>query len=81
MHYRQSEAMEWQRNISENRESGLSKATFAESPAVPEDKAGGEEQFFCQQKINFKSQEKIATTKKRERQIRQYKYLTSGEKV
>lgn len=47
MHYRQSEAMKWQRNISENRESGLSKATFAESPAVPEDKAGGEEQFFC----------------------------------
>lgn len=46
MHYRQSEAMKWQRNISENRESGLSKATFAESPAVPEDKAGGEEQFF-----------------------------------
>ena len=46
MHYKKSEAIEWQRNISENRESGLSKATFAESPAVPEDKAGGKEQFF-----------------------------------
>ena len=23
------------------------KATFAEPPVVPEDKAGGEEQFFC----------------------------------
>ena len=66
MHSRKSEAIEWQRNISENRESGLSKATFAESPAVPEDKAREEEQFFCWQKTNCKSQEKIAT-KKRER--------------
>ena len=46
MHWSKSEAIEWQRNISENRESGLFKATFAESPAVPEDKAGEEEQFF-----------------------------------
>ena len=55
MHYRQSEAIGWQRKFSENRESGLSKATFAESPVVPEDKTGGEEQFFSWQKTNFKS--------------------------
>lgn len=46
MHCSKSEAIEWQRNISEDRESGLSTATFAELPAVPEDKAGEEEQFF-----------------------------------
>ena len=53
MHSSKSEAIEWQRNISEDRESGLSTATFAELPAVPEDKAGEEEQFFLLEENQF----------------------------